>query len=137
VEAGDVVIDKRRTPICRMKSDYRYSAGVVFNNFPWPDFSQNFKQNQPLAAVHHAQTAIETAAQAVLDARTLEAGATLADLYNPPMPVALLKAHRALDAAVDAAYALNGGKKSWKTDAERVASLFTRYEALTHMSAHT
>jgi len=119
----------------RMKSDYRYSAGVVFNNFPWPDFLQSFKQNQALAPVHQAQTAIETAAQAVLDARALEVGATLADLYNPPMPAALLKAHRALDAAVDAAYALNGGKKSWKTDAERVAFLFTRYEALTNMSA--
>jgi hypothetical protein len=71
----------------------------------------------------------------VLDARALEAGATLADLYNPlVMPAALLKAHRALDAAVDAAYALNGGKKSWKTDAERVAFLFSRYEALTGMT---
>jgi hypothetical protein len=119
----------------RMKSDYRYSAGVVFNNFPWPDFSQNFKPNQAVAPVVHAQAAIETAAQAVLDARALEVGATLADLYNPPMPAALLKAHRALDAAVDAAYALSGGKKSWKTDAERVAFLFTRYEALTNMSA--
>ncbi|HEY5580347.1 MAG TPA: type IIL restriction-modification enzyme MmeI [Rhodoferax sp.] len=69
--------------------------------------------------------------------RALEAGATLADLYNPPMPAALLKAHRTLDAAVDAAYALNGGKKSWKTDAERVAFLFTRYEALTNLSAGT
>jgi hypothetical protein len=86
----------------RMKSDYRYSAGVVFNNFPWPDFSQNFKPNQAVAPVVHAQAAIETAAQAVLDARALEVGATLADLYNPPMPAALLKAHRALDAAVDA-----------------------------------
>lgn len=119
----------------RMKSDYRYSAGVVFNNYPWPDFTQSSKQNQALASVHPAQAAIETAAQAVLDARAAEVGATLADLYNPPMPAALLKAHRALDGAVDAAYALNGGKKSWKTDAERVAFLFTRYEALTNMSA--
>lgn len=67
----------------------------------------------------------------MLDARAAEAGATLADLYNPPMPAALLKAHRALDAAVDAAYALNGGKRSWKTDAERVAFLFTRYQKAT------
>ncbi len=71
----------------------------------------------------------------MLDARAAEVGATLADLYNPPMPVGLLKAHRTLDAAVDAAYALSGGKRSWKSDAERVEFLFTRYEALTNMSA--
>ena len=61
----------------------------------------------------------------------MEVGATLADLYKPPMPEKLLKAHRALDAAVDAAYALSGGKKNWKTDAERVAFLFLRFEQLT------
>lgn len=71
----------------------------------------------------------------MLDARAAEAGATLADLYNPPMPAVLLKAHRALDAAVDAAYALSGGKKSWKSDAERVALLFRRYEALTRIGS--
>ena len=49
------------------------------------------------------------------------------------MPEKLLKAHRALDAAVDAAYALNGGKRSWKTDAERVAFLFTLYQKLTSL----
>jgi hypothetical protein len=60
----------------------------------------------------------------------------LADLYNPiTMPLALLKAHRALDAAVDAAYAHSGGKRSWKSDTERVPFLFTRYEALTNIEA--
>lgn len=54
------------------------------------------------------------------------------------MPVALLKAHRTkahrtLDSAVDAAYALCGGKKVWKTDAERVAFLFTLYQKLTSL----
>ena len=86
-----------------------------------------------LAHINKAQAAIESAAQAVLDARAAEAGASLADLYNPPMPAALLKAHRALDAAVDAAYALDGGKKNWQTDAERVAFLFRRYEVITTM----
>lgn len=81
-----------------------------------------------------ARTAIEIAAQGMLDARAAEAGATLADLYNPPMPEKLLKAHRALDAAVDAAYALSGGKKSWKSAAERVAFLFARYQTLTSMT---
>jgi hypothetical protein len=121
----------------RLESRYRYSASVVYNNFPWPDFSTSSKPNQSEANMKQAQAAIETAAQAVLDARALEAGATLADLYNPPMPTALLKAHRALDAAVDAAYALNGGKKSWRSDAERVAFLFSRYEALTGMAHGT
>ena len=121
----------------RLESRYRYTNQIIYNNFPWPDFSQIFKTNQAVAPVNQAQAAIETAAQAVLDARALEVEATLADLYNPPMPAALLKAHRALNAAVDAAYALNGGKKSWKTDADRVAFLFTRYEALTNFSAGT
>ena len=119
----------------RLESRYRYTNQIVYNNFPWPDFPQSSKQNHATAPVHPAQAAIKIAAQAVLDARALEVSATLADLYNPPMPAALLKAHRALDAAVDAAYALNGGKKNWKTDAERVAFLFKRYEALTNMSA--
>ena len=69
----------------------------------------------------------------MLDVRATEVGASLADLYNPPMPAALQKAHRKLDAAVDAAYALEGGKKSWKSDAERVAHLFTLYQKLTSL----
>lgn len=115
----------------RMKSDYRYSAGVVYNNFPWPDLDKK----SVIATEQKARATIEIAAQAVLDARAAEAGATLAELYNPPMPEKLLKAHRALDAAVDAAYALSGGKKSWKSDAERVAFLFTRYQAVTSLQA--
>ena len=49
------------------------------------------------------------------------------------MPPALLRAHQKLDAAVDAAYALCGGKKSWKNDAERVAFLFERYQRITSL----
>ena len=57
-------------------------------------------------------------------------GATLADLYDPlAMPPALLKAHQKLDAAVDAAY----GRKGFKTDAERVAFLFERYQRITSL----
>jgi hypothetical protein len=118
----------------RIKSDYRYTNQVVYNNFPWPALTENSKQNQAAPTIHSSQSAIEKAAQTVLDARALEADATLADLYNPPMPTALLQAHRALDAAVDAAYALDGGKRNWKTEAERVAFLFTRYAALTRMA---
>lgn len=113
----------------RMKSDYRYSAGVVYNNFPWPDLDKK----SALAQVQGARTAIEAAAQAVLDARAAEVDATLADLYNPPMPDKLRKAHRALDAAVDAAYVVSGGKRNWKSDAERVAFLFTLYQKLTSL----
>ena len=57
----------------------------------------------------------------------------MADLYNPPTPEKLLEAQRVLDAAVDAAYALGGGRRNWKSDAERVAYLFTRYQKLTSL----
>lgn len=116
----------------RIKSDYRYTNQIVYNNFPWPVLAG---QQADAEKVQRLRGAIEAAAQGVLDARALEADATLADLYNPPMPEKLLKAHRVLDAAVDAAYALSGGKKSWKTDAERVAYLFTLYDKLTSIHA--
>lgn len=66
----------------------------------------------------------------MLDARAQFPDATLADLYDPlTMPPALLKAHQKLDAAVDRAY----GKTGFKSDAERVAFLFQRYQALTSL----
>jgi len=100
----------------RLKSDYRYSAGIVYNNFPWPE--ETDKQHQK----------IEKAAQGVLDARTKYPQSTLADLYNPTtMPPDLVKAHDALDKAVDEAY----GKTSFKNEAERVAFLFTLYQKIT------
>jgi hypothetical protein len=75
-------------------------------------------------------SAIETAAQAVLDARAQFPGSTLADLYDPlAMPPELVRAHQTLDRAVDAAY----GKKSFASEAERVAFLFERYQALTSL----
>ncbi len=127
-----------RTTCGRLKSDYRYSKDIVYNNFPWPDLPHSSESNQPAAPVHKAQAAIETAAQAVLDARAkFQSGAqpaSLADLYDPlTMPPALVKAHQKLDAAVDAAYALGGGKKTWKNDAERVAYLFELYQRYTSL----
>jgi hypothetical protein len=127
-----------RTTCGRLKSDYRYSNTIVYNNFPWPDLPKSSEKNQALAPVHKAQTAIETAAQAVLDARAqFQTGAqpaSLADLYDPlTMPPVLLKAHQKLDSAVDAAYALSGGKKTWKNDAERVAYLFELYQRYTSL----
>jgi len=106
-----------RTVCGRLKSDYRYSVGIVYNNFPWP------------ADLAPAQTNnIESAADAVLEARAKFDGSCLADLYDPlTMPPELMKAHRELDRAVDSAYAASGGKRVWRSDAERVAFLFDLY----------
>jgi hypothetical protein len=101
----------------RLESRYRYSVGIVYNNFPWPE-NPSEKQKQ----------AIETAAQAVLDARAQFPDSSLADLYDPlTMPPVLLKAHQTLDKAVDIAY----GKTNFKTEAERVAFLFELYQKYT------
>ncbi|MFW9605818.1 MAG: type IIL restriction-modification enzyme MmeI, partial [Pseudomonas sp.] len=115
----------------KLESRNRYSNSIVYNNFPWPDLQDNAKCNK-------AKTAIEQAAQGVLNARALYQGGdepcSLADLYDPlTMPAELTKAHHQLDAAVDAAYALNGSKKSWKNDAERVAFLFELYQRYTSL----
>ena len=102
----------------RLKSDYRYSASIVYNNFPWPE---------PTEA---QRAAIEAAGQAILDARALYPDATLADLYDPlTMPPELRRAHQANDRAVDAAY----GYKGDRADAPRVAYLFTLYQKLTSL----
>ena len=106
-----------RTVAGRMKSDYQYSASIVYNNFPWPD---NVSERQVRA--------IETAAQSILDARAQFPDASLADLYDPlTMPQILAKAHHALDRVVDLAY----GRRSLTSDAERVTLLFERYQQLT------
>jgi hypothetical protein len=102
----------------RLKSDYRYSASIVYNNFPWPEPTD--KQ----------RAAIEAAAQAILDARAAQPQSTLADLYDPlTMPPGLRRAHAANDRAVDAAY----GYKAGKLDAARVAFLFDLYGKLTSL----
>ena len=101
----------------RLKSDFRYSNQIVYNNFPWP---QDVSEKQ--------KAAVEKSAQGVLDARKQFLNASLADLYDPvAMPPALRAAHTALDRAVDAAY----GKKSFNSDAERVAFLFDLYQKYT------
>ncbi len=101
----------------RLKSDFRYSASLVYNNFPWPE---------SLADKH--RTVVETKAQAVLDVRTKFPQASLADLYDPEaMPSALQKAHSELDRAVDLCYR----NKRFENDRERVELLFARYEQLT------
>lgn len=100
----------------RLKSDYRYSKDIVYNNFPWPE--------NPTA---EQKKTVEAAAQAVLDTRAKYTNATLADLYDPnTMPADLLKAHHVLDRAVDACY----GKKSFKSEPERLEFLFEKYSEL-------
>jgi hypothetical protein len=120
----------------RIKSDYRYSKEVVYNNFPWPSFVAGEAQRD--AKSNQLQATVEKEAQGVLDAREAEFKrdpcASLATLYNPNlMPLALVKAHQALDRAVDAAYVPDGGKRKWVSDAERVAFLFRRYRELTSL----
>ena len=112
----------------RIKSDYRYTNSIVYNNFPWPDIA-----SAP-ASAQRAQAVIETAAQAVLDTRAQFPDSSLADLYDPlTMPPALVKAHQKLDAAVDKAYELGGGRKIYQNDAERVAYLFELYQQYTSL----
>ncbi|MFC7462308.1 class I SAM-dependent DNA methyltransferase [Hydrogenophaga defluvii] len=102
-----------RTVAGRMKSDYRYSVKIVYNNFPWPA--------QPTAK---QRLAIETAAQAVLDARARYPDSSLAQLYNlSSMPAELVAAHAVLDKAVDSAYGYKGGHD----DASRARYLFDQY----------
>jgi hypothetical protein len=118
-----------RTVAGRLKSDYSY-APAVYNNFPWADCSPSPQPSPKGEGANAKPNPIDAAAQAVLDARAQFPGATLADLYDPlTMPPALLKAHQKLDAAVDRAY----GKSGFKSDAERVAFLFERYQALTSL----
>ena len=101
----------------RLKSDYRYSAKLVYNNFPWPD--------RPDSA---GVAKIESLAQAVLDARAAHPDATPADLYDPDaMPRDLRSAHAALDRAVDRLYR----RKPFADARARAEFLLTRYEALT------
>ena len=100
----------------RLKSDYRYSAKLVYNNFPWPE-SPSAKQ----------RAAVEAAAQAVLDTRKKFPDASLADLYNPlSMPPELTKAHAQLDRTVDLCYR----PQPFENDRQRVEYLFATYEKL-------
>jgi len=100
----------------RLKSDYQYGIGVVYNTFPWPDIGEKEKQK------------IRGLVQAVMDARAAFPEATLADLYDPDsMPPRLRKAHQALDKAVDRLYR----STPFSSDRERAEHLFGLYEGLT------
>ncbi len=101
----------------RMKSDYQYSASIVYNNYPWPE-NPSDKQTK----------AIETAAQKVLNTRAAFPNSSLADLYDPlTMPPALVKAHHELVKAVDLAYR----PQAFTSEANRMVYLFELYEKYT------
>lgn len=103
-----------RTVAGRLKSDYRYSGGIVYNNFVWPEPTESQREE------------VERCAQAVLDARDAQEDATLADMYDPKNETffpELMAAHRALDAAVEAAYGVDFGGDEEKI----VAHLFNLY----------
>ena len=101
--------------ICgRIKSDYRYSNELVYNNYPFP---KNVSEKQ--------KKAVEEKAQNVLNIRSQFSDCSLADLYDPlSMPPNLKKAHQELDKAVDNCY----GSKLFKNDKERIEFLFGLYE---------
>lgn len=100
----------------RLKSDYRYSKDIVYNNFPWCNPTEEQRQK------------IETTAQAILDARAKYPECSLADLYDEvTMPIELRRAHQANDRAVMAAY----GFLTTMTESDCVARLLEMYQQLT------
>ena len=103
-----------KTVCGRIKSDYRYSNDIVYNNFPWPTPTDAQKAK------------IEQTAQAILDARALYSNCSLADLYDDDlMPPELRKAHQANDRAVMQAY---GFDVKTMTESSCVAELMKMYQ---------
>ncbi len=101
----------------RLKSDYRYSKDLVYNNFPWP---------KELSAKN--KNSVEEKAQKVLDVRAKFTKSSLADLYHPlTMPPKLTKAHNELDNAVSKCYR----SQAFKNDASRIEHLFSLYKEYT------
>lgn len=101
----------------RLKSDYRYSKDIVYNNFPWP------------APTEQQKAKIEQTAQAILDARALYPDSSLADLYDElTMPPELRKAHQANDRAVMDAYGFIKGTAARTSESACVAELMKLYQ---------
>ena len=102
----------------RLKSDYRYSKDIVYNNFPWPTPTEEQKAR------------IGQAAQAILDARALYPDSSLADLYDDTtMPTELRKAHQDNDHAVMQAYGFDAKKT---TETSCIEALFNLYNRLSN-----
>ena len=103
-----------RTVAGRLKSDFRYSTGVVYNTFPTPPLGADLTSLEPLA-------------QSILDARARYPDSTLANLYDPNlMPSDLQRAHQKLDRAVDKLY----DRQGFKSEDARLSHLFMRYEQM-------
>ena len=101
----------------RLKSDFQYSTGIVYNNYPWPE-NPTEKQIKT----------VEEKAQKVLDARKEFPNSRLADLYDPlTMPPALVKAHQELDKSVDLCYR----PQPFPNETKRIEFLFELYEKYT------
>lgn len=104
-----------RTVCGRLKSDYRYSASIVYNTFPWPDASEAQKK------------VVSELADMVLNIRNMYPDKTLAEMYDPDkMPEPLAEAHHNLDVAVDSLYR----NTPFESDEERLQLLFKLYEKL-------
>ncbi|GAA2537213.1 class I SAM-dependent DNA methyltransferase [Microbacterium mitrae] len=100
----------------KMKTDFRYSNTIVYNNFPVPPLSDKTKEKLTVAALR------------VLDVREYHCEQTLAELYDPDkMPQDLRDAHAEIDALVDSIYS----KKPYETDEQRLSDLFAMYERMT------
>ena len=113
--SSTIHLDWMRLVGSRLKSDYRYSVSIVFNNFPFPDATEAQRES------------IEQLAEEILLARASNAGMTLAELYDPDkMPDDLKQAHSTLDDAVDKLYRPQG----FANTEERLAHLLARYEQL-------
>ena len=112
----------------RLKSDYRYSKDIVYNNFPWTDLSDCCAATSPKRRGKEIKEKIEQTAQAILDARAKYPDSSLANLYDETlMPRELREAHKENDKAVMEAYGFN----LKMTEAEIVSELFKMYEKLT------
>lgn len=119
----------------RLKSDFRYSKDIVYNNFPWPENPSEEKIKavekyaQEVLDVRekymHCHPELDSGSHEIPDQARNDKGASLADLYDPlTMPADLVKAHQNLDRAVDRAY----GKQTFKSEAERMEFLFGEYK---------
>ena len=104
-----------RTVCGRLKGDYRYSASIVYNTFPWPEVSEEQKK------------AVSELADMVLNIRNMYPDKTLAEMYDPDkMPEPLAEAHHNLDMSVDSLYR----NTPFESDEERLQLLFKLYEKL-------
>ena len=121
----------------RLEGRYRYSNKIVYNNFPWPKNALSAQNELKLPPHGNSPKgrgeiqAVEEAVEVMLKVREKyqSQGSTLADLYNPLLMSAdLLKAHEAIDRAVDKCY----GKTNFKSELERVKFLFELYKEYTH-----